>query len=43
MFVHYSDIHGDVYRTLKDGDLGEYEIVHGANGQHAANVVVTDS
>ena len=40
LFVHYSDIKGEGYRTLKDGDLVEYEVVHGPQGPHATNVVV---
>jgi len=42
IFVHYTDIAGDGYRTLKQGDRVEFEIVQGSNGPHASNVVVTD-
>ncbi len=42
IFVHYTDIAGEGYRTLKPGDRVEFEIVQGPNGPHAANVLVTD-
>ena len=42
VFVHYTDIAGEGYRTLKQGDHVEFEIVQGSNGPHASNVVVTD-
>jgi cold shock protein len=38
VFVHYSAILGDGYRTLKEGDSVEFEIVHGPKGLQAANV-----
>jgi len=38
VFVHYTAIVGDGYRTLNEGDLVEFEIVHGPKGQQAANV-----
>ena len=38
VFVHYLAIFGDGYRTLKEGDTVEFEIVRGpkgaAGGQH---------
>lgn len=40
VFVHYSAIVGEGYRTLKEGDSVEFEIVQGAKGPQAANVVV---
>ena len=43
VFVHYTDIAGDGYRTLKQGDRVEFEIVQGLNGPHAANVIVADN
>lgn len=39
VFVHYSAIVGDGYRTLQQGDQVEFEIVEGQKGPQAANVV----
>ena len=41
VFVHYSAIVGDGYRTLQEGDPVEFEIVQGPKGPQAANVVQT--
>ena len=38
VFVHYSAIKGDGYRTLEEGDSVEFEIVQGPKGPQAANV-----
>jgi CspA family cold shock protein len=38
VFVHYSAITGDGYRTLQEGDPVEFEIVQGPKGPQAANV-----
>jgi CspA family cold shock protein len=38
VFVHYSAIVGDGYRTLQEGDTVEFEIVQGPKGPQAANV-----
>ena len=38
VFVHYSAILKEGYRTLSEGDSVEFEIVQGANGPQAANV-----
>jgi cold shock protein len=38
VFVHYSAIIGDGYRTLQEGDTVEFEIVQGPKGPQAANV-----
>ena len=38
VFVHYSAISGDRYRTLAEGDLVEFEIVQGPKGPQAADV-----
>ena len=38
VFVHYTAILGDGYRTLTEGDLVEFEIVQGPKGPQAANV-----
>jgi CspA family cold shock protein len=38
VFVHYSGILGDGYRTLKEGDRVRFELVQGPKGPQAANV-----
>jgi CspA family cold shock protein len=38
LFVHYSAIIGEDYRTLDEGDAVEFEIVQGPSGPQAANV-----
>jgi len=38
VFVHYSAITGDGYRTLQEGDAVEFEIVQGPKGPQAAEV-----
>jgi len=38
IFIHYSAIAGDGYRTLNEGDAVEFEIVQGSKGPQAANV-----
>lgn len=38
VFVHYTAINGDGYRTLQEGDTVEFEIVEGQKGPQAANV-----
>jgi CspA family cold shock protein len=38
VFVHYSAIHGDGYRTLSENDRVEFDIVQGPKGPQAANV-----
>jgi CspA family cold shock protein len=42
VFIHYSGIVGDGYRTLKEGDRVSFEIVQGSKGPQAANVVKID-
>ena len=39
VFVHYSAITGDGYRTLQEGEAVEFEIVQGPKGPQAANVI----
>lgn len=39
IFVHYSAISGEGYRTLKQGDEVEFEIVHSKKGLQASKVV----
>ncbi len=42
IFVHYSAIVGDGYRTLADGDQVEFEVVSGEKGAQARNVSKLD-
>ena len=42
VFVHYSQIKCDGFKTLKDGDILEYEEVETEKGLQAHNVVVID-
>lgn len=39
VFVHYSAIQADGYRSLNEGDVVEFEILDGPKGLQAANVV----
>ena len=39
VFVHYSSIQGDGYKTLEEGDQISFEITQGAKGPQASNVV----
>ncbi len=41
VFVHFSAIQGDGFKTLAEGQGVEFEIVEGARGQQASNVVKT--
>ena len=38
IFVHYSAIQGDGFRSLKEGDRVRFEITQGPKGMQAANV-----
>ncbi len=38
VFVHYSAIQSEGYRTLNEGQKVEYEVVQGQKGPQAANV-----
>ena len=38
IFVHYSAIKGEGFRTLTEGDKVEFDIQQGDKGKHAANV-----
>jgi cold shock protein len=38
VFVHYTAILGEGYRTLEEGDLVAFEIIQGEKGPQAANV-----
>ena len=39
VFVHYSAITGDGYKSLEEGQSVEFDVVEGAKGPQAANVV----
>ncbi|HWP35013.1 MAG TPA: cold-shock protein [Thermodesulfobacteriota bacterium] len=39
VFVHYTAIQQEGFKTLSEGQLVEFEIVQGAKGPQAANVV----
>jgi CspA family cold shock protein len=38
VFVHYSAINGDGFRSLQEGQRVQFEIVEGRKGPQAANV-----
>ena len=38
VFVHYSSIDGDGYKTLQEGDLVEFEVTQGQKGPQAEKV-----
>jgi len=38
VFVHYSDIVGEGYRTLQEGDRVKFEIADSPKGEKATNV-----
>ena len=38
VFVHFSAIEGEGYKTLNEGQAVEFEIVDGPKGKQAANV-----
>jgi CspA family cold shock protein len=38
IFVHYTAIKGEGYRTLAEGDKVEFDVVEGDKGKAAANV-----
>lgn len=39
LFVHFSAVVGDGYKSLKQDDRVEFEVVSGKKGPQAANVV----
>lgn len=39
VFVHYSSVQNDGYKTLDEGDIVTFEITEGQKGPQAANVV----
>jgi len=38
IFVHFSAIQGEGYKTLEEGAAVEFEVIDGAKGPQAANV-----
>jgi len=40
VFVHFSSIQSDGYKTLNEGDEVEFEIVRGPKGPQAQNVTI---
>ena len=40
VFVHYSAIQGDGFKTLKEGQEVEFEVVTADKGDQAQNIVV---
>ena len=39
VFVHFSAITGEGYKSLEEGQSVQFDVVEGANGPQAANVV----
>lgn len=42
VFVHYTAIGGDGYKSLTEGQKVEFEIVDGDKGKQAANVTISE-
>lgn len=43
VFVHFSAIQGDGFRSLNEGDEVEFEVEQGQKGLQAASVTVTNA
>lgn len=39
VFVHFTAIQADGYRTLEEGQIVEFDVVQGDRGEQATNVV----
>lgn len=39
VFVHYSAIQGEGYKTLSEGQAVDFEVIQGEKGPQASNVV----
>ena len=42
LFVHYSEVVGEGFRTLEEGSAVEFEIVEGKKGKQASRVEEVD-
>ena len=38
VFIHYTALQGEDFKTLKEGDAVEFDIVEGTKGPQASNV-----
>ena len=43
VFVHFSAIQADGFKTLREGQKVQFEVVDGKKGPAAANVIVVDN
>ena len=43
LFVHYSEIQGNGFRSLNEGDKVEFTITEGKKGKQASSVTVVNS
>jgi CspA family cold shock protein len=43
VFVHYSAIQGEGYKTLSEGQMVEFEVTQGEKGPQASNVLKASS
>ncbi len=43
VFVHYSAIQGEGYKTLSEGQIVEFEVTQGEKGPQASNVMKASS
>lgn len=43
VFVHYSSINCDGYKTLEEGQTVTYELIENDRGQQAGNVTIVDA
>ena len=39
VFVHHSSIQGEGFKSLREGETGEFEVTEGQKGPQATNVV----
>jgi len=40
VFVHFSSISGDGFRTLEEGQAVEFDVIQGPRGEQATNVTL---